>query len=213
MAEEFNVTFASAFGKNGATQSSPHAPHVTNLLTTIQFPPEVVEHKLRSLKPSSAPGPDGIHPRLLRECARELSIPLSLIFTKSMSESVLPAEWKQTNVSPIYKKGQKNCAINYRPINLASVPAKIMESVIKDGILHHLRENKLIRDSQHGFLPQRSCTTNLIDYLNEVTRSLDAGVSFDAILVDFQKAFDKVPFDGCWQRRRLMAFMVSFSSG
>jgi len=69
MAEEFNVTFASVFGKNGATQSSPHAPHVTNLLTTIQFPPEVVEHKLRSLKPSSAPGPDGIHPRLLRECA------------------------------------------------------------------------------------------------------------------------------------------------
>ena len=71
-----------------------------------------------------------------------------------------------------------------------------MEAIIKDEILAHLRNNDLIANSQHGFLPGRSCTTNLINYMNNVTKALDNGISYDAILVDFQKAFDKVPFDG-----------------
>ena len=71
-----------------------------------------------------------------------------------------------------------------------------MESIIKDEIIAHLHNNKLIKSSQHGFLPGRSCTTNLIDYMNTVTKTLDKGGSFDAILVDFEKAFDRVPFDG-----------------
>ena len=144
----------------------------------------------------SSLGRDAIHPRLLRECSRELSIPFSLLFTKSMSEGTLPDEWKATNIAPIYKKGPRNCAANYRPINLASVPAKIMESIIKDAVLDHLRSNDLIRSSQHGFLPGRSCTTNLVEYLNVITKALDKGASYDVILTDFQKAFDKVPFDG-----------------
>jgi len=71
-----------------------------------------------------------------------------------------------------------------------------MESIIKDEIMAHLTNNKLIENSQHGFLSGRSCTTNLVDYMNVVTRVLDNGGSFDAILVDFEKAFDRVPFDG-----------------
>ena len=71
-----------------------------------------------------------------------------------------------------------------------------MESIIKDAILDHLRDNGLVVGSQHGFLPGKSCSTNLVEYLNIVTSTLDSGSSYDAILVDFQKAFDKVPFDG-----------------
>jgi len=71
-----------------------------------------------------------------------------------------------------------------------------MESIIKDELLDHLRNNDLIIRSQHGFLPGRSCTTNLVDYMNVVTKALDSGSSYDVVLVDFQKAFDKVPFDG-----------------
>jgi len=197
MANEFNRCFSTAFGKNGDIRKSPPIDlHRDNFLTTIQFSIDAVTAKLLELKPSSAPGPDKIYPRLLRECAHELAVPLQMIFTKSMCEGIVPAEWKSTNITPIYKKGRKNSAVNYRPINLASVPAKIMESIIKDEILKHLRTNDIIIGSQHGFLPGRSCTTNLVDYLNEVTKTLDKGASYDVILVDFQKAFDKVPFDG-----------------
>ena len=96
----------------------------------------------------------------------------------------------------MFKKGPKNRAENYRPINLASVPSKIMESVLKDAILAHLQENNCLIGSQHGFVPGRSVTTNLIEYLNVITAALDEGVPFDAVMVDFRRAFDRVPFAG-----------------
>ena len=111
MATELNRCFASVFGSNGQTCGSSTTMFFgDNRLTCVEFPVESVMAKLAALKPSSAPGPDEIHPRLLRECSQELSTPFSLLFTKSMSEGVLPDEWKATNIAPIYKKGPRNCA-------------------------------------------------------------------------------------------------------
>jgi len=70
-----------------------------------------------------------------------------------------------------------------------------MESIIKDALTEHLLDNGLILPSQHGFIPGRSCVTNLLTYLNEVTTALDSGVPYDVIMVDFRRAFDVVPFD------------------
>ena len=71
-----------------------------------------------------------------------------------------------------------------------------MESILKDEILSHLKLNDCIIPSQHGFVPGRSVTTNLIEYLNVITASLDDGIPFDVIMVDFRRAFDHVPFAG-----------------
>ena len=68
-----------------------------------------------------------------------------------------------------------------------------MESIIKDKIVEHLQVFNLINDSQHGFMKGRSCLTNLLEYLETVTKLLDEGVSVDVIYLDFAKAFDKVP--------------------
>jgi len=57
----------------------------------------------------------------------------------------------------------------------------------------HLKRNNLISKSQHGFVNNRSCTTNLLEYLEEVTRGIDEGKSIDVIYLDFAKAFDKMP--------------------
>jgi hypothetical protein len=65
--------------------------------------------------------------------------------------------------------------------------------VVKDRILGHLKKHKLIRNSQHGFLPGRNCTTNLLSFFEKVTSSIDDGKSFDTVFLDFAKAFDKVP--------------------
>ena len=60
-------------------------------------------------------------------------------------------------------------------------------------IVEHLQVFNLINDSQHGFMKGRSCLTNLLEYLETVTKLLDEGVSVDVIYLDFAKAFDKVP--------------------
>ena len=59
--------------------------------------------------------------------------------------------------------------------------------------MEHLLENELLRSSQHGFMPLRSCLTNLLEFLEEVTKLVDAGHQVDLMYLDFSRAFDKVP--------------------
>jgi hypothetical protein len=110
-----------------------------------------------------------------------------------MQTSTVPKDWKTAVVTPIFKKGAKSDPGNYRPVSLTSIPCKIMEGVIKEHMMEHLTKNKLISDSQHGFLAGRSCTTNLLTFQEEITKYLDEGIPVDVFYLDFAKAFDKVP--------------------
>ena len=67
-------------------------------------------------------------------------------------------------------------------------------------MIRHLIDNELILPSQHGFTPGKSCTTNLLEYLNEITSSLDKGIPYDVIMIDFRRAFDLVPFKQMLQK-------------
>ena len=68
-----------------------------------------------------SPGPDNLHPRVLKECAAELARPLTLLFKISMKDGTLPQAWKEANVTPIFKKGTRSDASNYRPVSLTSL--------------------------------------------------------------------------------------------
>ncbi|CAM5135214.1 unnamed protein product [Eretmochelys imbricata] len=67
-----------------------------------------------------------------------------------------------------------------------------MEQVLKESILKHLEERKVIRYSQHGFTKSKSCLTNLIAFYDEITGSVDEGKAVDVLFLDFSKAFDTV---------------------
>ncbi len=73
-------------------------------------------------------------------------------------------DWKSANVVPMYKKGDKSMAGNYRPISLTSVLGKLLESILTKHITNHLEINKLMNDSQHGFRKHRTCLTKLLDF-------------------------------------------------
>ena len=98
-------------------------------------------------------------------------------------------------MTPIFKKGSKASPGNYRPVSLTSVSCKILESIIKDDIVQHLEENRLIRPSQHGFMRGKSCVSNLLSFMERITMSVDRGDPVDIVYLDFAKAFDKVPVD------------------
>ena len=110
-----------------------------------------------------------------------------------MESSEVPADWKMANVTPIFKKGSKSKAENYRPVSLTSIPCKVMESIIRDEIIDHLTTNSLIKSSQHGFMKNKSCTSNLLEFMEIITQMVDDGDCADIIYLDFSKAFDKVP--------------------
>ncbi|CAM5101877.1 unnamed protein product [Eretmochelys imbricata] len=67
-----------------------------------------------------------------------------------------------------------------------------MEQVLKESILKHLEERKVIRNSQHGFTKGKPCLTNLIAFYDEITGSVDEGKAVDVLFLDFSKAFDTV---------------------
>lgn len=162
-------------------------------LDQITITPALVESKLVNLRPTSSPGPDGIHPKILKELAKPLSFPLAALFQKSIDTGELPEVWKTADVVPIYKKGNKQSASNYRPVSLTSVACKVFESVIREALLLHTTSTGQLNKKQHGFLPKRSCVTQLLACMEDWTQLIENGRPVDIIYTDFQKAFDSVP--------------------
>jgi ribonuclease P/MRP protein subunit RPP40 len=132
---------------------------------------------------------------MLKELASELKDILTIIFTRSMAEGKVPEDWRSANITPIFKKGRKCEAGNYRPVSLTSHVCKVLESIIKDSIVEHLNKNELLNETQHGFRSKRSCLTNLLIFMEKVSDYVDQGCPVDVVYLDFQKAFDKVPHE------------------
>ena len=121
------------------------------------------------------------------------SIPLARVFNLLLKEGVVPFEWKEANIIPLFKKGSRNKSENYKPVSLTSVICKLLERLIKDHMVDFLVRHKLLNPSQHGFLKARSRLTNMLCFFEEIAKWLDEESPVDIIYLDFQKAFDKVP--------------------
>eukprot|EP00061_Rhincodon_typus_P012101 g37605.t1 len=105
----------------------------------------------------------------------------------------VPEDWKTANVVPLFKKGGRNKPGNYKPASFPSVVGKLLEKILKDGINLQLERRGLIRDSQHGFVRERSYLTNMVEPFKEVFKCIDEGSAVDVVYMDFSKAFDEVP--------------------
>ena len=195
MAEQLNQFFCSVFTE----EECSNIPEAENLFTgdvpleTVEITEGKVKAKLEKIRPDSAPGPDKLWPRILVRLADVLASPLANVYTKSLGEGTVPPDWKLANVAPIFKKGSKGSAGNYRPVSLTCVLCKVMESILRDSLVLHLSQHSLIRSSQHGFMAKKSCLTNLLEFLEELSSLVDKGHAVDIVYLDFSKAFDKVP--------------------
>ncbi|CAM4648684.1 unnamed protein product [Caretta caretta] len=111
----------------------------------------------------------------------------------SFKSATVPNDWKIAYVTAIFKKGSRGDPDNYRPVTLMSVLGKLVETTVKNKIVRHTEEHKLLRKSQYGFCKGRSCLTNLLEFFEGVNSHVDKGDPVDIVYLDFQKAFDKVP--------------------
>ncbi|CAJ0944059.1 unnamed protein product [Ranitomeya imitator] len=88
------------------------------ILRVTNLTQEEVRNRLNKIKIDKSPGPDGIHPRVLRELSNVIDKPLFLIFRDSIATGSVPQDWRIANVVPIFKKGSKSEPGNYRPLGL-----------------------------------------------------------------------------------------------
>ncbi|MES9884664.1 MAG: reverse transcriptase family protein, partial [Sedimenticola sp.] len=169
-------------------------------LTDIETSEEEVRKLITKLKPGKSQGPDQINPKFLIETAETLLEPITKIFKKSLSDGEVPDIWKSANITALYKKGPKTKAENYRPISLTSVICKTLEKIVRDRIMKHMEDNNLFTKHQHGFRKGHSCATQLIEVCDKWTEELDKKNSVDVIFLDFQKAFDSVPYKRLFEK-------------
>lgn len=162
-------------------------------LQSVHFDRQDVEDLLNGLDASTSPGSDKLSAITLKRCASAFSSPLFILFEASFNEGKLPQAWLDASVTPIFKKGDKFKAENYRPISIVPIVAKIAERIILDKMLPFLLDNNIIPSQQHGFISGRSVLTNLLSCLDNWTRFLDKKIPVDVLYLDFCKAFDKVP--------------------
>ena len=144
-AAEFNGQFSDVFTKSEYSQVpllDRSAPFMEDIVVTK----EEVTKLLKGLNPSKALGPDELHPRVLKELATELGPIFAHLFQQSIDSGDIPKEWTLANISPLFKKGDRSLACNYRPVSLTCVPCKLLEHIVCSNIMAHLDEHKLLSD-------------------------------------------------------------------
>ena len=93
--------------------------------------------------------------------------PLKILFEKSLTDGKIPREWKEANVTSVFKQGARKKPENCRPVSLTSQVGKVMEKIIKKELVTYLEGNGLICETQRGLKKNRSCLTNLLDFLKQ----------------------------------------------
>ena len=125
---------------------------------------------------------------MLKTCASQIATALTNIFQRSVDSGMLPSDWLNANISPVYKKGDVHLPVNYRPVSLTSVSCKILEHLICKHILDHLARNKILTSLNRGFRSGYSCETQLVTTVHDLLGKFDTGSQIDMIILDFSKA-------------------------
>ena len=190
----FNGQFTDVFNKTVHNQV-PHLDRLAPFMDEIVITKEGVTKLLKGLNPSKALGPDELHPRVLKELPKELG-PVSVhLFQQSINTGEIPKKWSLTNICPLFKKGDRSLACNYRPVSLTCFPCKLLEHIVCSNIMGHLHQYNLLSDKQHAFRKWHSCETQLITVINDSAKILDKKGQVDIFILDFEKAFDIPPHE------------------
>ena len=191
-----------------------------SVMTPLEVSYDAVLSVLQGLDPASACGPDGIHARILKSCSALLAYPLTAIMQKSLLTGSFPSYWSESLVVPIYKRGPRSVASNYRAVSLTPVPCKVMERILVSHIVEYLESNSLLSPHQFGFRAGRCTEDQMLLFYDAVAREVDCGRSVDAVYLDFSKAFDVIVHELLLEKlaslgfdQNVLAWISSFVSG
>ena len=193
MANLLSQQFASSF-------STPRVPEhhmgtdvpVEQHFSALQITKDDIETSIKELRSNASAGPDGIPVILLKKVGDKISMPLCLLWNKSLREGYIPLQMKKGKVTPIFKGGDRSLPRNYRPVTLTSHIIKLFEKILVQKLDEHMNMWGLHDTNQHGFRRNRSCLSQLLDHHQEIVEMMSKGEDVDVIYLDFAKAFDKV---------------------
>ena len=137
-------------------------------MPNIQVSAQGIEKLFKDLNPHKAAGPDKLKPIILQALHKELAPILQLIYQRSLDTERLPSIWKEANVSPIFKKGEKSDPASCRPISLTCVLCKVLEHVVASTISKHFTEQNIL--FEHNMGSGKEILRDTTDYASRWTR-------------------------------------------
>ena len=185
--------FKSVFSSDSSDNMPEVKLKVENSISDIVIDPKGVEKLLSELQPEKACGPDAIPNQVLKTCSRALAPGIAVLFQKSLDSGQIPKDWTDANVAPVFKKGDRHMAENYRPVCLTCVLSKTLEHIVCRHLHSFFEENGVLTNVNHGFRSGFSCETQLTVTTDELARNVENGTQTDVAILDFSKAFDTVP--------------------
>ena len=153
-----------------------------------------VYETLIKLDSTKGPGPDELHPKIIKEIALPISSHLSNIFNKCIDEGVYPTNFKFSKCVPIFKGGtlNQNDPLNYRPISILNSLNKVFERLIHKQLYDYLEKSDLLPSFQYGSRKRRSTCHATLDFTKEIESVLDNNEVAVSVFMDLSKAFDTV---------------------
>ena len=144
---------------------------------------------VRKLKTNKAPGYDGIDNIILKHIINYILDPLVFLLNLSLQSGKVPSDMK---VIPVFKKGDRLCVNNYRPISLLTCLSKIFEKIIYSRTMTFLQKDNVISESQFGFREKHNTTHAILNLINKVSLSIEESCHTIGLFLDFSKAFDTI---------------------
>ena len=175
----------------------------------IQTSEVEVQRLLSLLNVHKSTGPDAIGNWVLKHCSTSLCKPLTAVFNKSLCDGIFPSVWKQANVCPVFKKGNKSDKTNYRPISLLSNTSKILEKIVYKRLYEFLTDNNLLTEQNSGFKKNDSTINQLLKIVHQIYQDINDGKDTCMVFLDVSKAFDKVWHEGLLFKIRQMGITGS----
>ena len=162
--EQFDSVYSSPKYTKEENEQFVNENYERGELRDLDFSEEDFNNSMAELRPTSAPRPDGLHPKLLNKCRNALKTPMMIIWRKSMDEGHIPQNLKDGNINPSHKSGPKTMEKNYRPLTLTSICIKSFEKIVNKKTDGYLLEKALHNENQHCFRSGRSCLSQLLEH-------------------------------------------------
>ena len=211
ISDYFASFFESAFDTERFTPPEAAFSNINSKVTDFIIPDiteDIVKSKLEALSEDYSVGPDKVPPIVLKRCARAFSMPLSILYENFIRSSSFPNLWKSSFIIPVHKKGSKSEISHYRPIAKLSTIPKVFESIIYSSLSNTCKS--IISNSQHGFVPNKSTTTNLLEFSSDIIAAFNKCNQVDCVYTDFSRAFDKLSHSVIVLKMRRLGFPAWF---
>jgi len=169
-------------------------PSVLGSSVVLPASPTEIIALSRTLKPTHSPGHDDLRPDIINPIIDVIAEPLAALINCSLTSGSVPLSLKIAKVTPIFKQGQKDSIVNFRPITILPYFSKLFEKIMYTRLYDYILKKNILYISQHGFQPGHSTTMSLLHIQDSISAVIDRNEFSIGVFIDVAKAFDTIDF-------------------